>query len=243
MSLALTGFLALALCPATQDELPQIQVADIRARCLTRLDGIPGIISVGYVGSGTNYRILIVLRDYTAKLAAREKLGGDKWEGLPVLWSVTSTATVVAPPAAPVDDPKPTDPPPAVSKAPLPAAANGEPDCDIVRSQMGLPAMRRPVGGNSWKSWIPCKVWLRSVVGAGGGHSYLYTKHRPGCGYRDGLASEVYREGFLYPTELRGSDRNWWGQVAQDLQHKFPAPPPPMQPKTTPYRRDVATGQ
>jgi hypothetical protein len=87
----------------------------------------------------------------------------------------------------------------------------------------------------------PLPVWLRAVQGPGGGHSYLYTKHRPGCPFQDGLASQVYREGFLYPTELRGSDSSWVRQVAQDLDSKFPMPPPPMVPKSTPYRPDVPT--
>jgi hypothetical protein len=213
------------------------RAGEIRARCVTRLDGVPGVTSVSYAGSGTDYRLLISVQDYLAKAAVRQKLGGDSWEGLAVLWSVTSTQTVTAPKEEPERPPTPAPPPPATK--PEPASPDAEPDCDIVRAQLGLPPLHRPVGGTSWKSWVPCKVWLRSVAGPGGGHSYLYAKHRPGCAYQDGPVSRVVREGFLTPTELRGSDVSWWRQVGQDVANKFPPPPPPMIPKTTFYRRDA----
>jgi len=238
------GLLALFAAASLYAEDDAVAVAreragEIRARCVTRLDGVPGITSVSYAGSGTDYRLLISVQDYIAKAAVRQKLGGDSWEGLAILWSVASTQTVAAPREEPARTDKPRAPAPPPATKPEPAPPAEEPDCDIVRAQLGLPALHRPVGGTSWKSWVPCKVWLRSVAGPGGGHSYLYAKHRPGCGYQDGLVSRVVREGFLTPTELRGSDVSWWRQVGQDVENKFTPPPPPMTPKTTPYRRDA----
>ena len=215
------------------------RAGEVRARCVTRLDGVAGVSSVNYAGSGTDYRLLIVIQNHIAKAAAREKLGGDAWEGLGIHWTVLSNQTVAAPtPERKPADPAATPPPATLPQPTPPSTPNGEPDCDIVRAQLRLPAMRHPVGGNSWKSWIPCKVWLRSVNGPGGGHSYLHAKHRPGCVYQNGLVSPVVREGFLTPNELRGSDVSWWRQVAQDLGNQFPPPAPPMQPKTGFYRRD-----
>jgi hypothetical protein len=251
----------LALCTAalavlgaprveSQDEdaaLARAKAIELRGRCMTLLDDVDGVTSVNYAGAGNDYRLMVVVRDPAARQAARKKTGGDTWEGMPILWSVThagsftkpATTTVAAPPEGTPPPPNaPAEPAPA--KPSTPAQPGAEiPDCDILRAQMGLPPLHRMVGGGSWKSWIPCKVWLRAVQGAGGGHSYLYTKHRPGCPFQDGLASGVYREGFLYPTELRGSDLNWARQVEQDLQSKFPPPPPPMRTKETPYRPDT----
>ena len=223
--------LILILLAALPQEDPQAaarsRAIDARARCVTQLNEIEGITSVNYAGAGTDYRLMIVARDLTAKLAAQKLTGGDTWEGMPILWTVTQkpytspqTTTIAAPPKQPETAPA----------APNSIAGGQQtptiPDCDIVRAQVGLPSVRRPVGGSSWKSWIPCKVWLRAVQGPGGGHSYLYTKHRPGCPFMDGVISPVYREGFLYPTELRGSDSSWVRQVEQDLDGKFPPQAP-----------------
>jgi hypothetical protein len=206
----------------------RLRAIDAHARCITQLSEVDGISSVNYAGAGADYRLMIVVRDTAAKLAAQKKIGGDTWEGLPILWTVTQkpftspqTTTIAAPPpaAAAAKQPEPAAAPANSTAAPQTPSI---PDCDIVRAQVGLPAVRRPVGGGSWKSWIPCKVWLRAVQGPGGGHSYLYTKHRPGCPFMDGLISPVYREGFLYPTELRGDDGVWMRQVQQDLDGKFP---------------------
>lgn len=249
--IVLAALAALPLPLAGQDEeaaaMARIRATDARARCVTLLDAVEGVTGVNYAGSGVDYRLMIVVRDYAVKAAAQRKLGGDSCEGMPILWTVTNK-TFTTPGTTTIAAPLEPAPAPAAAPKPQEAAAKPSqqgpmgpdvPDCDIVRAQYGLPSVRRPVGGSSWKSWIPCKVWLRAVQGAGGGHSYLYTKHRPGCMFQDGLASAVYREGFLYPTELRGSDSLWAGQVAQDLAHKFPAPPPPMQPKSGPVRKEV----
>jgi hypothetical protein len=236
------------LLPSQEDEavLARSKAIEVHSRCMTLLDGIDGISSVSYAGSGSDYRLLISVRDYTVKQTAKQKLGGDSWEGMRILWTVTnpnfatSTKTIAAPQEPAPQDPAAPQASPSLTRQD-PAVMPGIPDCDIVRAQMGLPPVRHLVGGGSWKSWVPCKIWLHAVEGAGGGHSYLYTKHRPGCPFQDGLCSAVYREGFLYPFSLRADDSNWRRQVAQDLGAKFPPPPPPMLPKATPYRPDVPT--
>jgi hypothetical protein len=245
MTLALWMLLALA-----QDEdAVRNRVAETRTKCVTLLDGVDGVTSVNFAGSESKYRLLISVRDYIAKDAAKKKIGGDAYEGVPILWTVTRTVftkpetqTIAMPQAPAAENPdKPVEVKP-LPKTPSAASADPDiPDCDIVRAQLGLPALHRMVGGVSWKSWVPCQVWRRSVQSSGGGHTYLYTKHRPGCPFQDGLASDVYREGFLYPFEIRGSDLNWQWGVAQDLAAKFPRPMPAMTPKTGYYRRDTPT--
>ncbi|HZE97362.1 MAG TPA: hypothetical protein VE981_10080 [Planctomycetota bacterium] len=245
-SLILTAALAIlaagsGLARGDDDADAQARQRALQARnhCADLLADVEGVSSVNYGGSGVEFRLMIIVRGYKAKQAADRKIGGDAYEGVPILWSVSSPA----PEPAAADATTPEAPQPETTRAaPRPAAAADGPDCDIVRAQLGLPGVRHPVGGSSPKSWVPCKVWLRAVTGAGGGHSYLYTKHRPGCPYMDGIVSPVYREGITYPTELRGSDSNWGGQVRQDLEYKFPYPGSSMEPKPYPPRREVATG-
>lgn len=237
--------LCLVLALAQDEDAARNKASEARTKCATLLEGVDGVTSVNYAGSESKYRLLIVVRDYIVKDAAKKKIGGDAYEGVPVSWTVTRSTyvspanqTIAMAPEMPAENP---DKPVEVKQLPRNVAYSDIPDCDIVRAQLGLPALHRMVGGGSWKSWIPCQVWRRSVQSSGGGHTYLYTKHRPGCPFQDGLASQVYREGFLYPFEIRGSDSNWAAGVAQDLDSKFPPPAPMMQPKTGYYRRDTPT--
>src|SRR6185295_11943674 len=229
--------LCLLLALAQDEELARTRAAEVRVKCANLLDDVSGVTSVNYAGSEAKYRLLIVVREYIAKDAAKKKLGSDAaYDGVPILWTVarTSYTTPATQTIAMPQEPAPENPDKPVEVKPLPkrttpATVNPDiPDCDIVRAQVGLPALHRMVGGSSWKSWVPCQVWRRSVQSTGGGHTYLYTKHRPGCPYQDGLYSEVYREGFLYGFEIRGSDSNWAAGVKQDLDAKFPKPPPMM---------------
>src|SRR5262245_62161460 len=76
----------------------RIRAVDVRARCVTLLGEVDGVTSVNYAGAGTDYRLMIVVRDHAAKLAAQKKTGGDTWEGLPILWTVTQRPTTIAAP-------------------------------------------------------------------------------------------------------------------------------------------------
>ena len=62
----------LAAFPQEQTEAAaRSRAMDTRARCVTLLNDVEGINSVNYGGAGTDYRLMIVARDYTAKLAAQ----------------------------------------------------------------------------------------------------------------------------------------------------------------------------
>ncbi len=261
-----TTFLG-ALALGAQDDAGEVRqrAQDARIDCKALLIGtMDGIESVGVAGAGDDYRILVVVRDNATWLAARGKLGGDKYKGFRVMWTVKESSSegsnaYYAPPAprapsAPAPAPEPAREPqrPTVAAPQNPAWApthrqggrweDQVPDCDIVREQLGLKRRHRPVGGGSWKSWIPCQIRQRSVLGAGGGHTYLYTSHRPGCQFQNGLISPIYRGSFLWPFELRASDSAWYSQVAGDLYNQFYRPPP-MRPKPPAYYPPVATGQ
>jgi len=101
-----------------------------------------------------------------------------------------------------------------------------------------LKKVLHPAGGG--RSWVPCQVIFRSVIGAGGGHSLTYTKHRPTCPirlgrvgmpagsdrfmawvFRSGITPPI-RAGFLWPTELRASDNLWVRQAWGDFEARLP---------------------
>src|SRR5215468_5104542 len=144
---AIAAVLFAPLLPSQEDEaaLARSKAIDVHSRCVTLLDGIDGVSSVSYAGSGSDYRLLISVRDYTVKQAVKQKVGGDSWEGLRILWTVTNPnfSTVSTRAVAAVQPPAPQDPAaPQASAAPAkedPVLMPGMPDCDIVRAQMGLP--------------------------------------------------------------------------------------------------------
>lgn len=95
---------------ANENVEARVRASDVQLRCAGDLSLLPGVTSVNLAGSGTDYRLIIVVRDLPAKLAARERLGGDTVEGVKVMWSVSNPAA-----AAPV-----LAPPPPARPAPLP---------------------------------------------------------------------------------------------------------------------------
>ena len=80
-----------------------------RRKCAAVIAGTDGLSTIGMAGSGTDYKILLVVRDPAVKKSIQDRLGGDAVDGIPVLWSVrNSAATVVAPPPpAPAVDSEP----------------------------------------------------------------------------------------------------------------------------------------
>jgi hypothetical protein len=234
------AILALSALPSQDEEAAEARrrAIDARERCALLLVGeVDGVESVGYVGSGKEYRLVIRVRNLPARFNARQKLGGDAVDGIRVIWNVSepsSRPAVPAPKPAASEEaaPAPLRPTVAAPRPPEEAEPPGA-ECDIVREQMGLKPRRHPVGGGSWKSWIPCQIRQHSVLGPGGGHSYFYTAHRPGCPFLDDRISPIYRGSFLWPFELRASDSAWAEQVRQDLRAQFWRPPP-MRPKPPP---------
>lgn len=86
-----------------------VQLADARERadgarrkCASLIAGTDGLSTIGMAGSGTDYKLLLVVRDPAVKKSIQDRLGGDTFDGIPVLWSVRNAAA-----AAPVAQPPP----------------------------------------------------------------------------------------------------------------------------------------
>jgi hypothetical protein len=120
-------------------------------------------------------------------------------------------------------------------EAPLKGEVTG---CDIIRDYLKLKPVHHPIGNG--RSLIPCQLVRRSVVGPGGGHTYVYTKHRSDCPIRLGRVSQpewadnfvgwvfqkgftpVMRAGFTWPNELRADDKLWDAQAKNELMTRLP---------------------
>src|SRR6185503_20863192 len=110
------AIVAALLLASAQDA---VQAADARERadearrkCAGLVAGMDGLSTIGMAGSGTEYKLLLVVRDPAAKKSIQDRLGGDRCDGLPIVWSVknpTAQALPVAaaapPPLPAVDDP------------------------------------------------------------------------------------------------------------------------------------------
>jgi len=252
--LALGAAGAWAQEPDSQKALEQATQA--RQKCSDSLAGVEGAWVSGLAGTKADYRILVTCRDAAARGAARGKLGGDSFQGLKIYWILQPSAPAQQ---APAPDPAPPAAPPAFAKAPAgkpaPLAAEAKPDpakeadpekmlageatdCDIIRDYLKLKPVHHPIGNG--RSLIPCQLIRRSVVGPGGGHTYVYTKHRSDCAIRLGRASQptwadnyvawvfqkgftpVMRAGFTWPFELRADDKLWDAQASGELKTRLP---------------------
>jgi hypothetical protein len=247
--------LALSFLPmqesAAEEAAARLRADEARRRCATRMDGVEGVLSVGSGGIGTDHRILVAVRDFSAKLEAQRRVGADSFEGVKIYWSVVggSGSAGEAPlPAeiAPAEPGSTVAAPPQPSPAAAAAASDDSPeafwkakpeDCDILRDYLKMKRVSRPAGGGRY--WIPCQLIRRSVVGPGGGHTYVYTKHRPDCPVRLGRLSPpawadnfvawvfrkgftpVMRAGFTWPFELRGDDKLWDAQASGELKTRL----------------------
>ena len=72
-----------------------------RRKCASLIAGTDGLSSIGLAGTGTEYKLLLVVRDPVAKKAIQDRLGGDRCDGIPVLWSVKNPAAAPVPPPMP----------------------------------------------------------------------------------------------------------------------------------------------
>jgi len=79
----------------------RFQASEVQLRCAAALTDLNGLTSVNIAGSGSDYRLIIVVQDLRAKLTARQILGGDVYGGVKVLWSVSNPSAAAPVPAAP----------------------------------------------------------------------------------------------------------------------------------------------
>jgi hypothetical protein len=179
----LLGTLALFAQDETrvQEQDARVNADESKRKCTNLVEGIDGVVSVGMGGTGTNYRLLIVVRDVVAKQAAQKALGGDSYEGLKIMWTIRSSNA----PAPQAPGPNP-NPPPLIAPTPQPAAAQTVPspgpsiyDCDIIRDHLKLKPITHPTGDG--RSYEPCQVMKRTVEGGISPPPVLYAKHRPDC--------------------------------------------------------------
>lgn len=229
---------ALTLLLQADPAAARAQAAAARDRAEARVGLFEGVRSVGMGGTGAEYRLIVVVDSYPTKARVKEALGGESFDGVRILWTIAGNGLPVA------NGPAPAEPPPVPAAFPAPAAEvadnfwNAKPeDCDIIRNHLKMKKISHPSGNG--RSWLPCAVHLRQVVGAGGGHTFTYTKHRPDCpirtgrvgmpAYADRFIAWVYtsgytypiRAGFTWPTELRASDSLWARQAWGDLESRM----------------------
>ena len=88
-----------------------VQAADARERadearrkCAGIVAGTDGLTTIGMAGSGTEYKLLLVVRDPAVKKSIQDRLGGDQCNGIPILWSVKNP-TALAQPVPPAQPP------------------------------------------------------------------------------------------------------------------------------------------
>src|SRR5688572_98482 len=122
----------------------RFQASEVQLRCVAALSNFDGLTSVNLAGSGSDYRLLIVVRDLASKLEARQLLGGDVYGGVKVMWSVAA-APAAARPEIPAPAPRPYAPPPP-SRTYTPVAVPVE----TVRTFWAGPATLTPYRGHGY---------------------------------------------------------------------------------------------
>ncbi|HLY07889.1 MAG TPA: hypothetical protein VKW04_01165, partial [Planctomycetota bacterium] len=205
--------------------------------CAAALESVAGVASVGVGGSGTDYRLLVAVRDAATQRSVRELIG-DAYGGVRIVWSIAERPTR----AALAEPPGERFPPLVVAPAPAPPPAPDRQnpwnasalDCDIVRDYLHLKPVTHPAGNG--KSWAPCQILKRTTLGPGGSTSFSYTAHRPDCPIRLGRVGEpagsdqvlawIFRQGITPPTggafTLPSSDWAWSLQAAADMASRMP---------------------
>jgi hypothetical protein len=101
---AAVGVLLAAFSTAADDDdrsrlaAARQQALDSRSNCSIALFAVDGVLSVSYAGTGTDYRLIITVKDETTREAAARALGGgEKFEGLPVHWGIASLSSAPRP--------------------------------------------------------------------------------------------------------------------------------------------------
>jgi hypothetical protein len=231
-SLLLLLALAVQDDPAGNDRRARNRALAMREECATALSSVDGVTSVGVGGSGTDYRILIAVRDSASQKQVHELIG-DRYGGVRIVWSVARPSRTVPSPEAPPARPLPPLPEPSPDRA---NAWNASfLDCDIIRDYLRLKPESHPSGDG--KFWTPCRVSRRTTVGPGGVTSFSYTDHRPDCPIRLGRVGEppgadnfiawVFRSGITPPMggqfTLPSNDWAWGVQAAADMASRMPS--------------------
>jgi hypothetical protein len=243
----------LALTAAVQDDPAEVlrKTREAREKCEEVLGGFSDAKIVGTGGTGAGCRIMISCPDEAARSEARKRLGGDTVAGVAIHWIIAKPAAPQSVEPAKAENPGPKEeavPPPGAKAEPKGVAEEADPnnpwkssvtDCDIIRDYLKMKRVSHPIA-NSLYSKTPCQLIHRSVIGAGGGHSYLFTKHRDDCpirlgrvsqpGWADNFVAWVFqkgftpaqRGGFLWPTELRADDKLWDRQASEEMKTALP---------------------
>ena len=204
----------------TPEDRARRQAHKAKSACEEALRETEGFSSVGIAGSGTIWRLILVCESPKVKQQVVILLGStEKYRGVPIIWSVRSTSTAKSRKV------------PVVKVHPVKQAQGKKPeqpkhtytDCDIIRMHLNQKSLRDRTG--------TCEELRRSVIGPGGGHYFVFTKHRRNCPIRQGRVDEpknadgftrwVFRKGFK-PVQrggsyLKPSDVVWHQAAAQSL--------------------------
>lgn len=222
--------------PRTPQQKARDRGIEMRLECAAALVDVDGVGTVGLGGTGTDYRLLIVVRDAATQKHVRELIGGDEYGGLKIVWSVADPdrrPPPLPPPEVPAEKARPAPPPEPYADRSNAWGASVT-DCDIIRDYLKLKKVSHPSGNGL--SWVPCQVMKRTQIGPGGGHSFTYTNHRPDCPVRLGRVGEppwsdayiawVFRVGMTPPTgtnfTIPSNGWTWAAQAGADMASRLP---------------------
>jgi hypothetical protein len=224
--------LALQEDPKILERNARDHAQQMRQECATALESVDGVASVGVGGSGTDYRILIAVRDPATQRQVRDLIG-ETYGGVRIVWSIASAPRPALPVEPQADRPRPLPAMPAPDR--MNSGIASPLDCDIIRDYLKLKPVTHPVGNG--KSWTPCALTRRTTIGPGGVTSFSYTNHRPDCPIRLGRVGEppgadhfiawVFRQGMTPPMggnfTLPSNDWAWGLQAAADMASRMPS--------------------
>ena len=225
-----------------QDERPSIE--KVKKKLEAQIKEIDGVLRVSVGGVTKDLHVVVQVETPDARKAVRT-VTGEKLEGYKVHILVTPPKR----PSRGESKPKSKDGKktevgktqaekgvrfPETRDNPWKAAVQ---DCNIIRDHLKLKRLRHK--GDRGLFVKGCLLMHRQVLSGGGGHSYYYTKHWSDCPIRMGRIGEpswaddfvqwVFRRGFgpvsrgsfLWPYELKASDRLWVVQVREDLKSRL----------------------
>ncbi len=231
------GILLLSASPAWSQS-SDFPIHKAKRKYETLLQSVPGFLEVGIGGINGEFHLIVRVDSASSKRVVLKRVGEDA-DGFKVFVQVSegSNSGGIATTKAPQKS-EPHRCPNCSGGSTVSDESNNiwrtsVTDCDIIRDYLRMKPVSHKAGNGFY--FTPCQLILRSQVGAGGGHSYTYTKHREDCPIRLGRVSQpswsdnyiawVFQSGytpaargsFLYPTELKASDKLWRKQASEDL--------------------------